>query len=133
MTVSKAIDKLKPKTSCGHDDISSKLLKCIKETIATLISIIINQSLYTGIFPDKIKLAKILPLYKKGENEVIDNYRPISLLPSISKLFERIVFYQLYKYLDSNDLLYKSQYGFRKKNIRQNWPLWNLLIKYIKS
>ena len=114
--VAKAIDKLKPKTSCGHDNISSKLLKFIKDIISGPISIIINQSLKTGIFPNKLKIAKVLPLFKKGENELIENYRPISLLPSISKIFERIVFDQLYKYLDSNNLLYKSQYGFRKKH-----------------
>lgn len=114
--VAKAIDKLKPKTSCGHDSLSSKLLKFIKDIIATPISIIINQSLNTGIFPNKLKIAKVLPLFKKGENKLLENYRPISLLPCISKIFERIVFDQLYKYLDSNNLLCKNQYGFRKKH-----------------
>ena len=58
----------------------------------------INQSLITGIFPDKLKIAKVIPLFKKNDASVIDNYRPISLLPSISKLFEKVVFLQLSEY-----------------------------------
>ena len=80
---------------------------------------IINQSLYTGIFPENLKLAKVLPLFKKGDNQLFNNYRPISLLPSISKVFERVVFNQLYSYFDENGLFYRSQYGFRKGHSTQ--------------
>ena len=78
------------------------------------LALIINQLFLTGIFPDRLKLAKVLPLFKKGDQNSVDNYRPISLLPAISKIFERIVFCQLYDYFDSNDLFYISQYGFRR-------------------
>ena len=71
-------------------------------------------SLSTGIFPDKLKIAKVIPLYKKDDNKSFGNYRPISLLSSIFKIFERVAYNQLYTYLTSNDLLYESQYGFRK-------------------
>ena len=108
------INGLKPKHSSGHDVISSKLLKDIGVVIAPTLSVIINQSLCTGVFPDKLKIAKVIPLFKKGDESLIENYRPISLLSSISKVFERIVFNQLYKYLDDNNLLFDSQYGFRK-------------------
>ena len=56
----------------------------------------INQSLCTGIFPEKLKVAKVIPLYKKGDNHLFDNYRPISLLSTVSKIFEKTVFAQVY-------------------------------------
>ncbi len=68
----------------------------------------------TGIFPDKLKFAKIIPIYKKDDETLFTNYRPISLLPVISKIFERTIFKQLYKFLNDNKLLYNSQYGFRE-------------------
>ena len=67
----------------------------------------------TGIFPDSLKIAKIIPIYKKGELTDLSNYRPISLLLKISKIFERIIHIQLQKYLNRNSLLAKQQYGFR--------------------
>ena len=109
------ISNLKPKQSVGHDSISSKLFKDIGNIIAPTLSVIINQSLYTGIFPKQLKIAKVIPLFKKGEETSIENYRPISLLSSISKVFEILVFNQLYQYLDVNNLLFDSQYGFRKQ------------------
>ena len=78
-----------------------------------ILTLIINQSLCTGIFHDKVKIANINPIYKKDDPHFTDNYQPISLLPSISKVFEKVVFLQLYKYFNENKLLYKSQYGFR--------------------
>ena len=80
------ISKLKSKNSSGKDEISNKLLKSIKDAIAKPLTIIINQSLKTGVFPDALKIAKVKPLYKKGDNFCLNNYRPISLLPTISKI-----------------------------------------------
>ena len=117
--VQKIIYKLKKKSSTGHDGISTKLLQRLCPIIAMPLTSIINQSLYTGIFPENLKLAKVLPLFKKGDNQLFNNYRPISLLPSISKVFERVVFNQLYSYFDENGLFYRSQYGFRKGHSTQ--------------
>ena len=75
---------------------------------------IINQSLNTGIFPDKFKLTKITPIHKKGDNHSVENYRPISLLPSISKLFEKVVYDQIYTYFTNNKYFCPNQHGFRK-------------------
>ena len=80
----------------------------------TPLTIIINQSLLTGIVPDKIKVAKVLPQHKKDNTENMNNYRPVSLLNAFSKVFEKIVFFQLYDYFKDNKLLYNGQYGFRK-------------------
>ena len=111
--VKKVIRDLKPKHSAGHDDISTHLLKSMSNMIAPLLTLSINQSLCTGIFPDQLKVAKVIPLYKKDDQHLFDNYRPISLLPAISKVFEKIAFIQVYDYLEKNNLLYSSQYGFR--------------------
>lgn len=113
-SVEKIISNFKPKTSAGHDNISSKLLRDIKDIISSPLSLILNQSLCTGIFPDKLKVAKVIPLYKKGDDKLFGNYRPISLLTSTSKVFERVVFEQIYDYFTSNHLFYDNQYGFRK-------------------
>ena len=110
--IAKIIRNLRPKSSAGHDNISTKLLKKIEHAVSHPLSIIINQSLCTGIFPDKLKI--VIPLLKKDDNKSFGNYRPISLLSSISKIFEWVAFNQLYDYLTSNGLLYESQYGFRK-------------------
>ena len=96
--VYKIIRKLKPKSSSGYDALSSKLLKLISSPLCPILTVIINQSLTTGIFPDKMKIAQVIPLFKKGNTHLFDNYRPISLLPCISKVIEKIVFQQLYDY-----------------------------------
>ena len=70
----------------------------------------------SGIFPDKFKIAKVIPLYKKDDPFVLGNYRPISLLPAISKLFERVLFNQIHDFFNKNNLYYGSQYGFREKH-----------------
>ena len=67
----------------------------------------------TGIFPDSLKIAEIIPIYKKGKPTDLSNYRPISLLPTISKIFELIIHIHLQEYLNRNNLLAEQQYGFR--------------------
>ena len=84
-TTIKINDSLKAKNSEGVDGLSIKLLKAIKYETSKAITHIINQSLHTGIFPDKLKLAKVIPVFKKGDRTKLDNYRPISILPVISK------------------------------------------------
>ena len=108
------INNLPMKTSSGHDKISCIILKEIKDIIAQPLSLVVNQAFNTGVFPSKLKLAKVIPLYKKGDKTSIENYRPISLLPCMSNVLEKIINIQFYDYFQSNHLLYKSQYGFRK-------------------
>ena len=112
--VLKAIDSLKPKTSQGLDGFSNKLLKTVKTEISPILTNICNQSIQQGIFPDLLKRAKVLPLYKKNEDFLFCNYRPVSLLPSVSKVFERILYNQMYDYFTNLKIFYKSQYGFRQ-------------------
>jgi hypothetical protein len=114
--ITRAIDSLKPKTSFSLDRISNKLLKFLKNELAIPLKCIINQSILSGIFPDSLKIAKVTPLYKKDANYLMTNYRPISILPSASKVFERVMYNQIYQYFTDNSLFFNSQYGFRQKH-----------------
>ena len=80
------IDSLKPKTSTGVDSVSNKLLKFVKNAILEPLTIIINQMPRVGTFPDLLNISKVVPVYKKDDNTNLSNYRPISLLPSMSKI-----------------------------------------------
>ena len=104
----------------GHDGISSKLVKDLKDALASPISTIINNSLTTGYAPDMAKLAKVIPIYKTKDKKNIENYRPISLLPVISKILEKVVYRNMYSFLVRNNVLYTSQYGFREKHSTVN-------------
>ena len=95
----------------------------IKNEISQPITLIINQSILSGTFPDKLKLAKVIPIHKNGDNTKIDNYRPITILPAISKIFERVLFNQIDKYFSSHNLYNDSQYGFRKKHSTEHAAL----------
>ena len=112
--VCEIINNLSNKSSCGFDGIPLKLTKYLKPLIIQPITLIINQMLTTGIFPDKLKIAKVKPIFKKGDISSFSNYRPISLLPPISKIFEKAIYDQTYSYFQQNNMFYSSQYGFRK-------------------
>ena len=113
--IEKLINDLPNKTSCSHDKISNSLLKDLKCCISYPLMVIFNQSIASGTFPDKMKLAKIIPLYKGKERDEVINYHPISLLMTISKLLEKIIYVRTYSYLECNHLLFDSQYGFQSK------------------
>jgi hypothetical protein len=108
------LKSMSPKNSLDLYEISTKLLKCISLEISIPLAHIFNLSLTTGIFPKKLKTSRIVPIYKTGDPNLCDNYRPISLLSSISKILEKIVCVQLVNHLDRNNLLYVNQYGFQR-------------------
>ena len=113
------ISKMKPKSSSGLDNISCRLMKYISNIIAIPLTLLINQSLQSGIFPDKLKIAKVVPIFKAGKDNIdsyVHNDRQISLMSCFSKIFGRIVYNQLYNNLQLNKLLYDSQYGFTKSH-----------------
>ena len=115
--IKQIIKGIKTSRSNGHDGISSELLKLIsKIDIADSITLIINQSLKSGIFPNQLKIAKVTPIYKKDDKKIITNYRPISVLPVVSKVFETVIHEQLSDYFLSNNLFSAQQYGFRKNS-----------------
>ena len=110
--MSKIISELKQKTSSGYDEISSKLLKLCKDELIEPLVYIANKSFTTGIFPSALKLSKVYPKHKQGCTTQPSNYRPISLIPTISKVFEKIVLSRLLKHLTTNQLLTQHQHGF---------------------
>ena len=112
--MSKLINNINSKNSSGVDELSTIIMKLVKSDLLKPLTTLINQSLHTGIFSDKLKIAKVIPLFKKGDSTLIENYRPISLLPVISKIFERVIFNQMNDYFTLNNLFYDKQYGFRK-------------------
>ena len=113
--IEQLITKLPNKTSHGHDMISNKLLKSLCKRISLPLSCIFNQLIAQGIFPDQMKIAEVVPLYKGKSIDELVNYRPISLLLTMSKLLEKIIYKRLIKFIDKHKILYKSQYGFHSK------------------
>ena len=114
--VLRIISSLKSKKSCGKDGISNIFLKDIAECIISPLTKIMNASLATGIVPEEMKMAKVVPIYKAKDPTHFINYRPISLLPAISKVLEKVVYRRLYNYISLNEILYQSQYGFRSSH-----------------
>jgi hypothetical protein len=112
----KLISSLKNSKSSGHDNISSVMFKKIKDSIALPLSNLINMSISSGTLPNALKIAKVVPIFKSGDHSELGNYRPISILPACSKIYEKVMYKRLYHFLLSNNILYKSQYGFRSKH-----------------
>ena len=108
------IRSLKSKSSMGYDRISNTILKHCIHFISKPLTDICRNSVASGIFPEKCKYAIIRPIYKKGEKKEIINYRPISLLTSMSKVLEIIMFKRLEMHLETNNILAMEQFGFRK-------------------
>ena len=114
VTVLHYINKLKPSHSCGHDNISSNVLKIIAMEVSPCLTLIINQVLSTGQFPKNLKTAKVIPIHKTGEKSLMKNYRPISILPVVSKIIENVMHTQLTDYFTMNKLFTSQQYGYRE-------------------
>lgn len=112
--VVKVIKSLKNKKSAGWDEISVDLMKKVIDSISEPLTIIINQSFQNNIFPKQFKYGELKPLFKKGEKHNPDNYRPVSLLPSFSKIFEKIAYKQIYNFLETYNIFSSKQFGFRK-------------------
>ena len=110
------INQLKNKTTQGHHGISPKLLKDLKHPLSSPLATIINKSLSEGKFPDIMKIARINPIFKAKDKTDISNYRPISILPTLSKVFEKVIFKRLYSFLEKYSILSENQFGFRPKH-----------------
>ena len=108
------ISKLK-NTSYGINNLPVKLLKYAKQSLAYPISKLINKSFEVGHFPACLKTACVTPVYKAGDSQAISNYRPISVLPLLSKIFERCMANRMLNYIDKYILLSPNQFGFRRK------------------
>lgn len=93
--------------------LNAKLLKRHINTLNLPLTHIFNLSIETGVVPTCLKIAKVVPIYKKGDHSHITNYRPISLIPTVIKILEKLIYNRVYNYLDKHEILYKYQFGFR--------------------
>ena len=104
---------LKTSYGFGFEGFSSYFLKVGMSVLASSLSTIFTNSLRCGVVPNCWKTARIASNFKHGPENIKSNYRPISVLPTVSRLFEKVLYGQLYQYLDENKLLYLHQSGFR--------------------
>ena len=118
------LSSLNPKKSTGLDGISPKLIKLAAEVLAPSLLQMINISLHTGVFPDVLKIARVFPIHKGGPKENPSNYRPISILPIISKIIEKHVTKHLPAYLTNTSYYTKLSQAF-VKTIRVKLRWWN--------
>ena len=130
--VSKVIDNLKNKHSSGHDNVSNYLIKKLKDVMITPLCIVINKSLQEGFFPTRMKNAEVVPLYKGKDRLNKNNYRPISLLLTLSKILEKVIYFRTYTFMEKTNQFYVGQYGFRTKHSCEN-AVQNLLGDIVKG
>ena len=114
--IAKLIHALPNKSSHGHDQISNILLKELNLNVSFPLNIIFNQSISEGKFQVGMKKAEVILLYKGKDQDQLLNYQPISLLVTISKIFEKIIYKRVYDFLEKEKILYNSHYGFRSKH-----------------
>ena len=107
-------NSLPNKTSSGFDGLSNKNLKLIFPYISCVLLKIINKSFMFRVFPHILNIARLLPLYKGSSLDKMINFRPISILSSISKIFERLMFNKMYSFIEKYQIFGNSQFGFRK-------------------
>ena len=114
--VCRLLHGLSSNKATGIDKICCKIIKIAAPAISDSLTFIFNQAITLSSFPNEWKMARVIPLYKNGQRNIPGNYRPISVLPAISKIMERIMYDQLYNYLTKFELLSDSQFGFRKSH-----------------
>lgn len=114
--ISNIIDNLKTNTAKGLDNISAKLIKKMKSHLTDFLVEKVNECLNIGIFPDSLKIARVKPIFKSDDPKIISNYRPISVLPAFSKIFETVIKDRLENYLTENNIIHTNQYGFKKNS-----------------
>ena len=112
--INQIIQSLKSSNTTDIFGISTKFVKIACTALEGTLSLIFNNSIKEGIFPDAMKLAKVIPIHKGDSRYVVSNYRPISLLPILSKIFEKIMYNRLIEFIDKNNILIPNQFGFQK-------------------
>ena len=105
---------LNPCKATGIDKIPAKIIRVASPIIADSLTKIFNKAIRNECVPHDWKIARVITLHKKGPRNLLNNYRPISILPIVSKVFEKVLYEQLYNYLIANNLLSNKQFGFRR-------------------
>ena len=111
--IKKIICKLNPNKAHGHDGISIRMIQISSDSIAKPLCLLFKNCFEASTFPDEWKKGNVIPVYKKGDKQTVTNYRPISLLPIFSKIFERIIFNSIFNFMDQNGFFNPNQSGFR--------------------
>jgi hypothetical protein len=111
--IEKIIKSFKTKNSSGYDGITSRIIKVSLPYITSPLTFICNAVLRYSVVPDRLKYAVVKPCFKKSSSLEIENYRPISLLTTFSKIIEKLVYARLFSYIEDNNILVSEQYGFR--------------------
>ena len=114
--IKNAFTTLKANKSPGFDEISPDVVKFVFDALIKPLKHVFGLSLKKGIFPDKLKVARVTPIFKSGDESLVNNYRPISVLCCFSKILERIMYNRLYSFLVENNVLYDKQFGFQKEH-----------------
>ena len=107
------------KAAHGHDDISIRMIKLCDKSIILAISLIYKNCINSGIVPNIWKKSNVVPVHMKGGKEVVDNYRPVLLLPVFPKILERLIFNSLFEFLHENNMFNENQSGFRPSDLCQ--------------
>ena len=118
-----------PNKSCHINSVPVQVYKFVAELISPILSVLVNKSIMNGVFPNRLKQARVVPLFKGGDSSSMINYRPISILSTMSKILERVMHIQLYRYFETKNILFSEQFGFRSK--RGTTQSCNNLLQYI--
>ena len=102
------------------DGLPASVRKQCNDSYIGPLTIFINMSFAQGIFPDELKLARVVPIYKSGDKKEVSNYRPISVLSFYSKIFKKIMYEYVVEFMDKNEIIFKNQVGFRKNHSTQH-------------
>lgn len=121
--VAKIICDLKPKRSAGYDGLSCFVLKKFTDIISSPLATCINKCFEEQIYPKSLKIAKIIPIFKSGSKSSVHNFRPVSVLPSLNKVFEKIICLRIENFLLSKQFFYDRQFGYRKSMGTRNCVL----------
>ena len=111
--IEQEIDNLKISKSTGPFGIPVKVFKILRNFLSAPLAYVINCSFSNGVVPDKFKLARVIPIYKKGNKSILSNYHPISLISVFGKIMEKLIYNRLIDFLNKNNVFYSSQFGFR--------------------
>lgn len=126
------IKNLKNTNSTGHDKICTKVLKYVAEVISPVLSYLINLSIEKGIFPEKLKISIIKPVFKKSDRKNMNFYRPVALIPILSKVFEKVIYRNLNQYFEKKNLFTEEQKGFRQ-NMTIDLAIYDFLVKVVTN
>lgn len=110
------INELNVRKAAGLGTITARVVKCCGETIAPVLATIVNNCFREGIYPDGLKIARVVPIHKAGNAQRLENYRPISVLPILNNIVERVIIMdRLLNFLENEKFFNCRQYGFRRK------------------